>query len=47
MVYGIKLKLKEAKTQQSGKYSCVIANHYGVLSKSISIEVGKYLEGES
>jgi len=39
MVYGIKLKLQEVTTENSGKYSCVIANHYGVLTKSINIEV--------
>ena len=41
MVYGIKLKLQEVTTESSGKYSCVIANHYGVLTKSINIEVGE------
>ena len=41
MVYGIKLKLNSVTKEQSGKYTCVIKNHYGLLTKTINIKIGK------
>ena len=42
MVYGIKLNFNQIQINQAGKYSCLISNHYGKLSKSINVKVGKY-----
>ena len=41
VVYGMTLKLDEISANQSGKYTCVISNNYGMLSKSINVKVGK------
>ena len=41
VVYGMVLKLDEISTIQSGKYTCVISNNYGMLSKTINIKVGE------
>ena len=41
IVYGMTLKLDGITGNQSGKYTCVISNNYGMLSKTINIKVGK------
>ena len=41
VVYGMTLKLDGISAIESGKYTCVISNNYGMLSKSIDIKVGK------
>ena len=43
VVYGMTLKLDEISANQSGKYTCVISNNYGMLSKVINIKVGKLM----
>ena len=41
VVYGMTLKLDGISENESGKYTCVISNNYGMLSKSINVKVGK------
>ena len=41
MVYGLTLKLRNATKANAGKYTCVISNSYGVLTKTIRIKIGK------
>ena len=43
VVYGMTLKLDGISANESGKYTCVISNNYGMLSKSIDIKVGKLM----
>ena len=43
VVYGMTLKLDGISANQSGKYTCVISNNYGMLSKIINIKVGKLM----
>ena len=43
VVYGMTLKLDGISTDESGKYTCVISNNYGMLSKVINIKVGKLM----
>ena len=41
VVYGMTLKFEGITANQSGKYTCIISNNYGMLSKIINIKVGK------
>ena len=43
VVYGMTLKLDGISANESGKYTCVISNNYGMLSKVINIKVGKLM----
>ena len=43
VVYGMTLKLDGISENESGKYTCVISNNYGMLSKIIDIKVGKLM----
>ena len=43
VVYGMTLKLNGISANESGKYTCVISNNYGMLSKIINIKVGKLM----
>ena len=43
VVYGMTLKLDGISENESGKYTCVISNNYGMLSKVINIKVGKLM----
>ena len=43
VVYGMTLKLDGISANESGKYTCVISNNYGMLSKSINVKVGKLM----
>ena len=43
VVYGMALKLNGISANESGKYTCVISNNYGMLSKVINIKVGKLM----
>ena len=43
VVYGMTLKLNGISANESGKYTCVISNNYGMLSKVINIKVGKLM----
>ena len=42
VVYGVELILDENYlSSQDEKYTCVISNHYGMLSKTINIKIGR------
>ena len=40
MVYGLTLRFRNATSGNAGKYTCVISNSYGVLTKTIRIQIG-------
>ena len=41
VIYGMTLTFNEISITHNGAYTCVISNHYGMLSKTINIKVGK------
>ena len=44
MVYGLALRFRNVTKANGGKYTCVISNSYGVLTKTIRIKIGKKTE---